>query len=197
MTDIKLENSNDSSLDILADSTDHALQVGKQKLEAFIGHKIKMSVPKITIPTYLDESLNFEIGDFDRDGAKLSFEGNHRGGAFILFDSGNISDLISSVTGEDKTSPDFKEIHDDFLKEMGNIVLNGCVGTLSNNLVDKLVYTVPEICSGKIEDFIMKGFHGKQEEVCFIGIGLFNIESLSISGSITFSFYFDSIDEIA
>jgi len=191
-----VKNNQNLGLDILTQSAEKALKVAQERLSAFLGLDVTMSVPKIVIPSYSDSELRFEVGDFERDGVGLIFSGHARGSSYLLFDSSNVGDLIASVTGEDPSGSDFSEIHDDFLKEMGNIVLNGCVGSLSNEMNGKLEFEVPKLCSGKIEDFTKNGFKGNDQEICFVGIGLFNIDKLGISGSISFMFYFDDIDDI-
>ncbi len=195
MEDSNLDKSKQSGLDVLANSTDHALDEAKSRLESFTAQKVKMAVPKIIIPTPHDGDLNFEVGDFERDGVRLGFKGRYCGSSYLLFDSENIHELIKSMTGAVPSDEDWEEVHDDFLAELGNIVLNTCVGSLSNKLQDRLTYSPPQLCKGIIEDFVLDGFQQGQE-ACFVGIGLFNIEKLKIYGNITFTFYFDKIEKV-
>lgn len=195
MADTDVDNEDKLELDKLGDSTSVALDLAKVNLEKFLGKKVKMSPPKIILPSILDDDLDLGVGQFERDGIKLSFAGNHIGDAYILFDSSNVDILIQELSGEEPGCEGWEEIHEDVLKEIGNIVLNSCVGTVSNALKDKVIYEVPKKVRGRLEDFVNDGF-GSKYEVCFLGMGLFNIDELEIYGSICFVFYFDDLEKV-
>jgi chemotaxis protein CheC len=74
---------------------------------------------------------------------RLDFSGSFSGSAELIFPTESASALVSLLTGEDRDSPDLDEVKIGTLTEVGNIVINGVLGSISNLLKQQMNYRLP------------------------------------------------------
>lgn len=84
----------------------------------------------------------------------LVFKGSFSGTALLAFPPESVSNLVSIVAGEDSEIPDLDSIRVEALSEIGNIVLNGVMGSVSNVLKKRLVYSIPVYVEDTIEHLL-------------------------------------------
>lgn len=188
-------NDTDLELDFLGEVSKEGMEKASLLISEFLGKKIKMGPPKVLVLSASDIGSNFGVGDFERMGPELAFNGTYNGNANLMFQKKVVNTIIKEMTGINIKSPDWEETVTDVLSEMGNIVLNGVVGTMSNMVKGKLSFHVPTVKNGLLENIIENNFE-KTTEVSFIGLGLFHIEELNADGVISFSFNFDHIADL-
>jgi chemotaxis protein CheC len=84
----------------------------------------------------------------------LVFKGSFSGTALLAFPPESASNLVSIVAGEDSEISDLDSIRVEALSEIGNIVLNGVMGSVSNVLKKRLVYSIPVYVEDTIEHLL-------------------------------------------
>src|SRR6185369_12226120 len=77
------------------------------------------------------------------------FEGDITGRALLIFPEIRSLELVRAVTGGELPLEDIIELEQEALAETGNIILNGCLGTLANLLQRSLRMSLPEILRGE------------------------------------------------
>ncbi|MBD3306541.1 chemotaxis protein CheC [candidate division KSB3 bacterium] len=130
----------------------------------------------------------------------LGFKGSFSGTALLAFPSGSASQLVDVLTGEEsEIEDDLDSIRVGVLTEVGNIVLNGVMGSLSNVLQEHFSYSIPVYIEDTIAhlvdennldaestlilaktELVIKKFHIKGNIILLFRVGLFNtlIDSL-------------------
>lgn len=73
----------------------------------------------------------------------LAFKGSFSGTAMLAFPSDSASNLVNIVAGEEPDLSDLDSIRVGALTEVGNIILNGVMGSISNVLKKHLNYSIP------------------------------------------------------
>src|SRR6185369_4381833 len=81
------------------------------------------------------------------------FEGDITGRALLIFPETKSLELVRAVTGGELPLEDIIELEQEALAETGNIILNGCLATLANQLNRSLTISLPEILRGEGHEF--------------------------------------------
>ena len=82
---------------------------------------------------------------------QLRFEGRCDGCASLVFSQRDASILVAALTGEERGSSDLDSVAAGTLSEVGNIVLNSVMGSLSNALAQQFKYSLPDYAEGDID----------------------------------------------
>jgi chemotaxis protein CheC len=84
----------------------------------------------------------------------LVFKGSFSGTALLAFPPESASNLVNIVADEESESSDLDAIRVEALSEIGNIVLNGVMGSVSNVLKKRLMYSIPMYVEDTIEHLL-------------------------------------------
>lgn len=126
---------------------------------------------------------------------RLSFHGSFAGTAQLVFPTESASLLISTLTGEGIGTPDLDSVKIGTLSEVGNIVLNGVMGSISNVLHQHLDYSIPLYLEDDIEHLLTVDNFESDVTVIFAQ-ARFKIEQLQITGDIILIFTLGSFDSL-
>ena len=125
----------------------------------------------------------------EREGSDLvavrqDFSGSFSGRALLMFPKANGSALVRIVVGSDLSAEEMKAIEEEALAETGNIILNGCVGTMANMLNQTLQMSLPEVVRGSGHDvFSAQSGEPDRQYVLFFFIN-FAVQERNIRGYI-------------
>jgi chemotaxis protein CheC len=111
-----------------------------------IGKHISLNIPEISIidPDELETELS---GTFNRDAlaaVRLGFRGEFSGVTSIVFPPESAQKLVNVLTDNDLDyDEDMDALRIGTLSEVGNIVINGVMGSISNMMSLHLNYSLP------------------------------------------------------
>lgn len=74
---------------------------------------------------------------------QMRFEGSMSGTMAIFFPPASAANLVILLTGESDTTAEMDLIRAETLIEIGNIIINGVMGTISNFIGEQLLYSLP------------------------------------------------------
>ena len=119
-------------------------------LRKMVGHQVLLSVPSVDI---LSRKAAATLVNEREDGSLVAvqqaFSGRFSGRALLIFPQSNSLELIRAVIGDkDISAEDAKDMEDEALAETGNIILNGCLGTIANMLQQSLSLSLPKVTRG-------------------------------------------------
>ena len=160
---------------------------GAAVLNAMLSTHISLNVPFIKIISGKDfrqELRNFTESTISV--VELSFKGNISGAAQLLFPTETASSLVSILV-EDEDGVDV-DMDMDALRagtfcEVGNIVLNGVMGSISNILGFSFEYSVPEYIETHSDDY-MKDQGMQESSHVLLARTRFAVDELNIEGDI-------------
>lgn len=149
---------------------------------------LKIPIVEVFDTAQLQQKLekHFKQGSFST--VRLGFSGQFSGTAELLFPTESAATLISVLTGEAPDSPDLDSVKIGTLSEVGNIVINGVMGSISNLLGQHLNYTIPIYLEDTIQNLLLPSQKGVQENVFLLAQTQFEIEQLEIAGDIILIF---------
>lgn len=167
-------------------------------LTEMVDARILLQIPTLRI--YQVKQLRQElVNQFDHhrfSAVKLNFSGSLSGSAELVFPTEAAAVLVSLLTGEDANSPDLDAVKIGTLSEIGNIVINGVMGSISNLLRQQMNYRIPSYLENTIENLLLSDYPVTDETVFLLAQARFTIEEMEIMGDIILIFEMRSFDKL-
>jgi chemotaxis protein CheC len=118
-------------------------------LRKMVNKQVILSVPSVEIVTR--KSAASLIGQ--RESEKLvaiqqQFEGPFSGRALLIFPESNGLSLVRAIVGDEMEEVDLADMEEEALAETGNVILNGCLGSMGNMLQHTLKMSLPHVRRG-------------------------------------------------
>lgn len=160
-------------------------------LNEMIEFRIHLQVPVLQLLTLseLKDELGTRLGEDQLSAVQLDFQGSFSGMAQLVFPTESAATLVAVLTGEEPTSPNLDSLKIGTLTEVGNIVINGVMGSIGNMLSQPLSYQVPTYIE---EDMSHLMPHEQTESTVVLAQARFNVEELQVQGDIMLFFNFGS-----
>jgi chemotaxis protein CheC len=162
-------------------------------LNQMLDSRIVLEIPIVNILTLSQIQIELEKR-FNRDSlaaVKLNFSGSFSGKANLVFPTDSAATLVSLLTGEEIGSADLDSVKIGTLSEVGNIVINGIMGSISNVLNQHLNYAIPIYTEDSIKH-ILSLEKTVEQTIFLLARARFTIETLEIMGEIVLIFEMDS-----
>jgi chemotaxis protein CheC len=122
-------------------------------LNEMIQFPILLQIPDINLLSAKEllSQLKKHFGTERLASVQLGFSGSFSGSAHLLFPTDSAVKLVSVLTGEEKGSPELESLKISTISEVGNMVINGVMGSIGNILDQPLDYAVPYYAEEEIE----------------------------------------------
>ncbi len=177
-------------------------------LSQLIGERITLSIPGIVVcgQDELEEILSQRAEQLDTSVVQ-DFSGSIRGQAVLAFPRLSGVKLGQVLAGLDETPGELDLDLSEILEEVGNIVLNGVLGSISNLLATGLTYSVPRLHADTDVRFLINArsndaAHAADNDSTGVAGGhllanaQFEVASRSISGSLLIMFGLGSLETV-
>jgi len=153
MTDAKTVVLNELELDALTELVNLGVSNAAYSLREMVREEVLLSVPKVSIVTREEAIANIGEQEAKRLVAvHQDFEGDIKGRALLIFPEAKSMELVRAVVGGELSLEELMELEQEALAETGNVILNGCLGTIANNLERSLRISLPEVVHGDSAD---------------------------------------------
>lgn len=165
-------------------------------LSQLVNTHIQLQVPDISALNMSDYSRKLEeIVAQKLAIVRLGFEGAFSGMAKLVFPVDSANNLVAVISEEEEGTPDMDSVKTAALTEVGNIVLNGVMGSFANILRQQLSFHLPSYSDNP--DDILKSSEGDQsgEMVIFAQVH-FSMMKLEVVGDIILLFEVGSFDSL-
>ncbi len=171
--------------DALAEIANLGVSRAANSLRQMVGEQVLLSVPAVKIVTRQAASKLVERNNAKKLVAvQQSFEGPFAGRALLIFPEAQSLELVRSIVGEEHSLEDVIDLEQEALAETGNIILNGCLGTIANVLHRTMRMSLPSIVRGDGATlFEVDGSASGAQFVLFLYID-FNIKKRDVHGFI-------------
>jgi PAS domain S-box-containing protein len=119
-------------------------------LRKMVGRQVILSVPSVEVLSRKAAAALISERESDSLVAvQQAFSGAFAGRALLIFPQANSLHLIRAIIGDDEIPAiDAAEMEEEALAETGNIILNGCLGTIANMLRNSLSLSLPTVLRG-------------------------------------------------
>jgi chemotaxis protein CheC len=145
---------NELELDALTELVNIGVSKAALSLREMVNEQVILSVPELRLLSR-SEAIGVLSG---QEGGRLVavhqvFEGDINGRVLLIFPETKSLELVRAVTGGELPLEDIIELEQEALAETGNIILNGCLSTIANQLQRTLKMSLPEILRGAGPEF--------------------------------------------
>jgi len=130
--------------DVFKEILNIGLGQAADSLNQMLETPIILNIPTILLAKVSELQMHFqEFGDQPLSIVQLSFEGSYAGSATLAFPKETARKLVEILTGQIMDEKDLDAMKVAILTEIGNIVLNGIMGSITNMLGSTINYSVP------------------------------------------------------
>jgi chemotaxis protein CheC len=164
-------------------------------LNEMLDSRILLQVPSVKVfnLSQLQQELSEKFADAQLAAVRLSFTGSFSGTAELVFPTESASALVALLTGEEVGTPDLDSVKIGTLTEIGNITINGVIGSISNVLEQQMRYALPIYAEDSIEKLLQLDNYSDRT-VFLLAQARFTIEQLELIGDIILIFETSSFD---
>jgi chemotaxis protein CheC len=158
--------------------------------------RVILQVPyvKIFSPATLYQEIE-GLGYEKLSTVRLIFKGPFSGIASLVFPPDSAGKLVDILTGEESGQADLDSIRIGTLTEVGNIILNGVMGSIGNVLKKHINYSVPTYLENNINQLLL-GENIETDTTILLAHTRFTVEQLQIEGDIILLFEVGSFDAL-
>ena len=155
-------------------------------MSEIVNEEVTMSVPSISFVNRADAAEM--LGN--KDAARVCGVSQHYQGAFsteaiLMFPEDKSLDIVRLMVGESVPLKELTEMEQEAMSEIGNIILNSCVGTLANIFSQELSGSLPAYHVGTSEEILTASGGAAQAVVLMLHID-FILETHQIHGYVAF-----------
>ena len=161
-------------------------------LNDMLSARVSLAVPNIEIirSSQLGENLPQLVGQ-KLSTVSMNFSGSFSGFSSLIFPPDSAGQLVSRLVGEDAAEGSMDSVTTSTLTEVGNILINGIMGSMGNVLGERLNYTVPSYNLIEVEN-IMETGGVEKGSVMLLAETKFDIRDFSIQGHVILVFEIES-----
>ncbi|MCC5638550.1 chemotaxis protein CheC [Nostoc sp. CHAB 5844] len=167
-------------------------------LNEMVDSHIHLEIPFVKVLTAAQayQELANRFHDVSLASVKLSFTGSFYGTAGLIFPTESASTLVAVLTGEEADSDDLDAVKIGTLSEIGNIVINGVMGSISNVLKQHMNYTIPVYLEDTIDNLLLLTNQNPSNSKILLAQARFAIEQLELIGDIILIFEVGTFDAL-
>jgi chemotaxis protein CheC len=184
--------------DALAELINIAFSRTAASLSELTGHRVLLDVPKVEIypvgelTTRLAEFLPAELASVHQ-----VFTGPLTGDALLLLSYDGAVTLADLLTDEYVRSRRLNESAREVLTEVGNILLNACLGVFGNLLQVRISFSVPRLHLETLADMVKSLVIDKEElRYALVVYTAFRVRDSAISGYLVIALSVVSLDRL-
>ena len=153
-------------------------------LNQMIEKPIRLHIPFIQVGTREELTPHIQqIQQAPLSSVQLPFQGTFSGSACLLFPTTSAATLITALIGDEEDSDTMDSLREATLTEIGNIVLNGVMGSLANILHNRITYSVPFYQETSLQE-LLQPLSSDSCDILLWAQTQFTIEDNAITGDI-------------
>lgn len=141
---------NDFQRDALGELLNIGMGAAAASLSEMVGENVNLSVPSVEVIARKDEveRIRDMVGD-TISAVREEFGGALWGDALLIFPEQKSLELVQVLLHEEMSLDSLAEMGKEVLTEIGNIILNACLGTLADVFAEELTYNLPSFDHGQ------------------------------------------------
>lgn len=186
----------DLERDALTELVNIGVSRAAASLRKMVNREVILSVPSVEIVTR--KSAASLIGQRESENliaVQQQFEGLFSGRALLIFPKSNGLSLVRAIVGDEMEEADLVAMEEEALAETGNVILNGCLGSMANMLQHTLKMSLPAVRRGDSTFLFESLYAGEESFVLFLYIN-FSVRERDIRGYIAMIMDLPSLENL-
>ena len=173
-------------LDALVEIFNMGVGNAASAMSGIVNEEVTMSVPTITFQSRTDAATT--LGNKESRnicGISQQYQGAFTTNAILMFPEEKSLEIVRLMVGDSVSMEELTEMEQEAMSEIGNIILNACVGTLANIFKHELQGSLPSYHVGSCSDILEVSDNSSQDIVMMLHID-FALEKHEIHGYVAF-----------
>lgn len=181
-------------LDTLAELFNIGVGKAASVLSEMVDEEVSLSVPLLECSQFENAAKTLQECTAERvEAVEQDFTGKFSGMSFLVFSEQSSFLLVQRLLGSEIPLDELTEMEQDALKEVANIILNACFGSISDMLGVTLESGIPKLVSGTCDQVLdLARVSSDDDPVALIMQVTFALPAGQVSGSITYVLTADS-----
>ncbi len=165
-------------------------------LSSMVGEEITLSVPSLDFLHRHDASLALSVGEADKNvcGVTQHFSGVFNTDVVLMFPEAKSLELVRLMVGESIPLDQLTEMEQEAMTEIGNVILNSCMGTMADILAGEMHGSLPTYRVGTSEQILVAP--GKGDDIVIVLRIDFHLEKIKLYGHVAFVMNADSMQSV-
>ncbi|CAA7623520.1 chemotaxis protein CheX [Magnetospirillum sp. SS-4] len=182
----------DIERDAITEILNVAIGQAAASLSQLIEDEVTLSVPFVEFlnPALAALRIDQATGRTDSVAVRQRFTSAFSGDILLIFPESKSLDLVRSMMGDSVPLDSLTELEQEALLEVGNIILNACLGSLANQLGISIESSLPSYVRGR-GTRILDAKHPDTELVMFLQVD-FSLAAKGVQGYLAFVMDIDS-----
>lgn len=167
-------------------------------LSEMVNEDVLLSIPLLEFLTRKEavDKIKQLVGD-EVTAIKEEFAGSFWGNALLLFPEKQSLSLVRALLRDQDLPMDvLSEMEQEALTEVGNIILNACLGSLANIIEQNLNFELPQYSHGSCEEVIQSSCKNSGEGILLLQMS-FSLASTRVQGYLTLVMDVDSMQALS
>lgn len=165
-------------------------------MSSMVGEEVTLSVPSISFQNRSDASAMLGGGGERRIcGVTQHFEGAFKTEAILMFPEEKSLEIVRMMVGETIPLDELSEMEQEAMSEIGNIILNSCVGTLADIFGSELHGSLPVYLVGTSEEILRATGQDEASTVLMLHID-FILQKKEVHGYVAFLLDVSSLHDL-
>lgn len=181
-------------LDVVNELTNIGVGRAAASLSELVRSEIELNVPQCRILPK-DEAFGLLSTKMKREVVAIreAFEGAFQGDGLLIFPKESSLELVRSLVPDHVPLESLTELEQDALIEVGNIILNACIGTYGNLMKQHMKTELPVLFRGSNKQFLqsLDQLFSPSDLVIFLDV-TFSIKTKNVQGYVVFLMDLDS-----
>lgn len=188
----------DQHRDALAELINIAFSRTAASLSDLTQNRVELEVPEVAL--YPIDELESGLRKFvsgEVASVHQIFSGPVAGDGLLLLNHDGAAELVHLLTGEDAPSGRLRSSAKEVLSEIGNILLNACMGVFGDLLEVRFTFTVPRLhleALGNLLDSLVIGKEGLKHAL--VAGAMFRIQNSEVTGCLALVLGVDSFERL-
>jgi chemotaxis protein CheC len=179
--------------DILTELINIGMGRAASTLNQMMGTHVLLQVPVIEVMSQAELIQAFQQDD-SLATVRMNFKGTFAGAALLVFPRDSASIVVDLLMGQAPQVDDLDMLRVGALTEVGNIILNGVVGSLSNMLQQEINYTIPTYLESDIKHLVAEETNGNS--IIIMARTQLKMEQHQVEGHVILLFQVDILDAL-
>lgn len=154
----------------LTELVDRGVRRAAADLALMVKNEVLLSVPKVAVLDRDDAIRTLERGSKNLIAVHQIFEGDIAGRALLIFPEARSLEFVRSAVGDELSLDEIIELEQEALAETGNLILNGCLATITSALGCGLTISLPEVLRSESDRLFALGAARTDAAMVFIYI---------------------------
>lgn len=189
-------NISEEQLDAITEIFNIGVGRAAHTLSSILSSHIQLQIPTISIFTDPDYSELKHHFNLDRVSAvTMDYDSHFSGSVFLMIPPESAAVLVSTLVDEEPSPIHMDPVREGALCELGNMIINNLMGSISNFLMETVSYSLPEYKEDTFENILAGKTETDGSSICIANTTM-TIEELKVHGNLIVLFKVGHLEKL-